>query len=338
MNLDEVSRFIQEHFTDGLVVVIGSGLSAAEGISGMGSLADHLQHKSTSLSGADAALWRDISTVIADNRGLEAALIEHPPSPSLEPWIISETIELLLPEEQRVVSDVVNSRSSLRLTALLQKIMIPDRGLPIITTNYDRLVELACEMAGLHVDTTTLGHFAAEFDDEKSCMSSCIGIKRSGKQALLNHRERAVVLKPHGSLDWFQVGNTARRCSMDVDAERLIITPVSNKYRAGYEFPFDRQRELANRFIDRCSKLLIVGYGFNDDHLQTHLHEKIREGIPTLIVTRSISRQISAVVNSGPNCICVSRDDSGSTVTTKDNECPIPIGIWDIGVLADECL
>jgi hypothetical protein len=39
MDYDALVRFAQDHFTDGLVLVIGSGLSAAEGIPGMTALA-----------------------------------------------------------------------------------------------------------------------------------------------------------------------------------------------------------------------------------------------------------------------------------------------------------
>ncbi len=43
MELADVKRFCQDHFSDGLVTIVGSGLSVAEGISGMGALAKHLQ-------------------------------------------------------------------------------------------------------------------------------------------------------------------------------------------------------------------------------------------------------------------------------------------------------
>ena len=44
MDYDALVTFAQEHFTDGLALVIGSGLSAAEGIPGMSALATHLSN------------------------------------------------------------------------------------------------------------------------------------------------------------------------------------------------------------------------------------------------------------------------------------------------------
>ena len=50
-------RFVQEQFTDGLVLVVGSGLSAAEGIPSMDVLAKHLINCEGSVPKTDSALW-----------------------------------------------------------------------------------------------------------------------------------------------------------------------------------------------------------------------------------------------------------------------------------------
>jgi len=43
MDFGGLVKFIQGHVTDGLLLVVGSGLSAAEGIPGMGALATHFK-------------------------------------------------------------------------------------------------------------------------------------------------------------------------------------------------------------------------------------------------------------------------------------------------------
>ena len=190
------------------------------------------------------------------------------------------------------MSAVLRGDRSLRLTTFLAKVLKPTSGLPILTPNYDRLIEVACEMAGFHVDTTAVGHYAGAFDHARSCMGSCRGITTRAKTTVLDHFPRAIVLKPHGSFDWYQFGNDARRCSLDLDAERLIITPGLNKYRAGYNSPFDKHRDLANDYIRQAGRLMVVGYGFNDDHLQTHLVKRIQDGTPTLILNRSVTESV----------------------------------------------
>ena len=123
MDHDALVKFIQGHFTDGLVLVIGSGLSAAEGIPGMPALAAHLSTNAHTLGVQDAALWGSIKKVLDANEGLEAALLKHAPSDTLEDWIVNHTCELLLPKEREVMAAVFAGKRTLRLTALLSKIL-----------------------------------------------------------------------------------------------------------------------------------------------------------------------------------------------------------------------
>jgi len=196
-------------------------------------------------------------------------------------------------------------------------------------------------MAGFHVDTTAVGQYAGAFDHARSCMGSCRGITTRAKTTVLDHFPRAIVLKPHGSFDWYRVGSDARRCSLDLDAERLIITPGLNKYRVGYNAPFDKHRDLANDHIKQAGRLLIVGYGFNDDHLQTHLVKRVQDGTPTLILNRSASERVKKLAQKSPCCVCLSKlpASAGVAMVTKDYEFEHRgHDLWDLGVLAKELL
>lgn len=340
MDIDAVIRFVQEQFTDGLVLVIGSGLSSAEGLPGMPALATHLNGASGSLNGDDAKLWKQIAPV-AEMEGLESALLKHVPSASLEYWITTEVCNFLVPKERAVIGEVIAGKRVLRLTEFLAKTLRPANGLPILTPNYDRLIEVACEAAGFHVDTTAIGQYAGAFDHARSCMGSCRGVVSRGRTMSLDHFPRAVVLKPHGSLDWYRHGSVGMRCSVDIEAERLIITPGLNKYKAGYSAPFDKHRELANNFINQAARLLVVGYGFNDDHLQTHLEARIRDGTPTLVLTRSPSDKTITLASESPQCVCLAKSSSGSGVSVLSSEGSFEHNghdLWDLGVLTKELL
>jgi hypothetical protein len=341
VDYDTLVRFVQAHFTDGLALVIGSGLSASEGMPGMPELAEHLCQEAGMLTEDDATLWKQIEAVLKAGGGLEAGLLKYPPSTSLETWIAQGTCDLLLPKEREVICAVLRGDRSLRLTTFLSKVLKPTGGLPILTSNYDRLIEVACEMAGFHVDTTAVGHYAGAFDHTRSCMGSCRAVMTRAKIPVLEHFPRALVLKPHGSFDWYQFGNDARRCSLDLDMERLIITPGLNKYRAGYESPFDKHRDLANDCIKRAARLLVVGYGFNDDHLQTHLVKQIHNGTPTLILNRSASTAVEKLAEESPTCVCLSKPSTGvgvAMVTNGNRFQRQGLELWDLGVLAKELL
>ena len=341
MDYDQLVSFVQAHFTDGLTLVIGSGLSAAEGIPGMAELAEYLSDQAATLTGTDAAHWGSIKFDLDAGHGLESALLSHPPSDTLETWIAQQTCALLIPRERAVLRQVLRMERSLRLTRFFDRILKPKNGLPIVTSNYDRLVEFACEMAGFHVDSTAVGNYAGRFDPHRSLMGSCRGISKRGTVYVLNYFPRAIVLKPHGSFDWYQFGGSARRCSIDLDAPRLMITPGINKYRAGYEAPFDKHRDMANDYISRATHLLVIGYGFNDDHLETHLVRQIHAGTPTLILNRTASPKVRSIATDSPRCVCLSKPNGVTGVDLITNGIESQHeghDLWDLGTLTEELL
>ena len=158
----------------------------------------------------------------------------------------------------------------LRFTNLIRHMLKEETGIPVITTNYDRLLEVAVECAGLCVNTLFVGQHLGRLDADAAHRSMCKSFEKYKGRFLLKFHPHAVVLKPHGSLDWYMQNDDPVRCPL-LDLQRLIITPGLNKYRGGYNRPFDSHRERANREIDRATRFLIIGYGFRDEHLQTHL-------------------------------------------------------------------
>lgn len=289
MDLHKLKIILQQHFTDGLVTVVGSGLSCAEGLPGMGALADHLQQSlDGTLNPGDGELWARLTPLIKKD-GLEAALLAIPPTPTLETAIVSQTTELIARREREIIQEIFSGARTLRFSRLLRHVLKPSGGLPVITTNYDRLVEVAAEEAGLGVDSLFVGQFAGALNEVESRLSFCREVTLKGRSVQYRYQPRVNVYKPHGSLDWYYRNNKPVRYGGELGLPRLIITPGLNKFRNGYESPFDRHRERANRAIDQASRFLILGYGFNDDHLETHLRPRIESGIPTLMLTYALS-------------------------------------------------
>lgn len=344
MDLHNLKRELQDHLRDGLVTVVGSGLSCAEGLPGMGELASHLQLKiGPTLTPADVTAWTQISSAISSD-GLEAALLKHPPSTALEAAISSETAELIAAREREVITEVFNGARVLRLTRLLKHMLKPNSGLPIVTTNYDRLVEVAAEDAGLGVDTMFLGQFAGQLNPKESQLSFCRDVSLKNKRPIFTFRHRATVLKPHGSLDWYLRKGRPVRCGSELPgATRLIITPGQNKFRNGYESPFDAHRERANRAIDQASRFLVLGYGFNDDHLETHLTPAIKAGRPTLLLTHGLSAKALQLALDNANVIALDHaqqsGQKGTRVIQSKTQHFVPdIALWDVHSFVSEVL
>jgi len=344
MDMHQVKTRLQQHLSDGLVTIIGSGLSCAEGLPGMGELAGHLSRTvAADLVGADLAVWADIGSLIKA-KGLEAALLEKAPSAALEAAISTATAGLIVERERAVVTEIFAGTRTLRLTRLIPHLLKPSTGVPIITTNYDRLIEIAVEEAGLGVDTMFIGRFAGTLNERESRLSFCREVTLKKGKAALHYRSRALVCKPHGSLDWYIRNGTPVHYPGDLPgAARLIITPGQNKFRNGYESPFDHHRNRANDVIDRASRYLIIGYGFNDDHLETHLSPAIRAGKPTLLMTYELSAAAEALALGHANVIALDRVNQGGVIGTRviidKQQVFFPgLALWDVQSFISEVL
>jgi hypothetical protein len=59
-----------------------------------------------------------------------------------------------------------------------------------------------------------------------------------------------------------------------------------------------------------------LGYGFNDDHLQTHLEHHLKKGKPAVLITRSLSDKARGLVAEcdGLLAITADRGSPGSVV------------------------
>lgn len=344
MDLHEVKTRLQQHLSDGLVIVVGSGLSCAEGLPGMRELADHLRATiGPGLDGDEALAWATLTPLIVA-KGLEAALLEKPPMPSLESAIAAATASLIGERERSVVTKVFDGTRKLRLTRLIAHVLKPSTGLPIVTTNYDRLVEVAVEEVGIGADTMFSGRFSGVLNERESRLSFCRNVTIKKRIVAYHYHPRALVYKPHGSLDWYLRDGKPVWYAGDLPgASRLIITPGNNKFRNGYESPFDHHRSRGNEAIDRASRFLILGYGFNDDHLETHLSPAIRGGKPTLMLTRSLSKSAEALALGNANVIALDHakqdDIDGTRVTIDKTQHFYPsLALWDINSFISEVL
>lgn len=343
MELSELKRRLQQLLGDGLVMVVGSGLSCAEGVPGMGGLGEHLVMSiPAALSPEDLDLWGQIQPLI-EKEGLEAALLKYAPTPSLEAAIVQSTGNFIALAEERIVAEVFSKSKVLRLTKLILHLLNPDAGIPIVTTNYDRLVELACEEAGLGVDTMFIGHVAARLDPQSSIWSFCRNVKLIGRSVKYKFAPKVNVFKPHGSLDWYHREGRPVRFAGVLPLPRLIITPGLNKFRSGYESPFDKHREKANEAIDNARTFLIVGYGFNDDHLETHLTPRIKSGVKTLVLTHGLSAKAREIALKNRNVVAAEfhreGDDVGTRFIVDGVEEFIPgVSYWDLGEFVEGVL
>lgn len=340
MELDALKKTIQNFFQENTVTIIGSGLSRAEGIPGMPALAKKLiaelpSHLSNS---DDVTTWSKISDDLSSGIDLEQALHNTKPTATIEENIRKITAHYIGNAEQSVLSDIVYNNKELRFSKYLHHFNIRNNGLVVITTNYDRLIEYACEACSVRVDNLFVGKYIAQFEPEQSKYTFGKNlVKRNGKSSI-EFAPKVTVLKPHGCLSWHMIDGVPYSVSQPFLDNSLIITPGINKYKEGYNMPFDTHRAKANTAIDSAQRYIIIGYGFGDDHLETHLVRQLKNGKPALILTHSLSEKAIELISSCKNitAICC-KDTTDSLVVTHSEKAVFPaLNLWDLNEMLKE--
>ena len=340
MDLHSLKCTIQDFFQEDTVTIVGSGLSSAEGIPGMSKLAIKLQSDIPSLVSIkeDKDIWNAIATNLASGVALEKALQITKPNEYIEDCIRKVTAEYIGKAESEVLQKIVHKEQTLRFEEYIDRFNIRNNGITVITTNYDRLIEYACEHRGVRVDTLFVGKYIAHFSPEHSKFEFISNIaKRAGKQVAL-FAPKITVLKPHGCLSWHMIDGEPYSIPNYPGDDCLIITPGINKYKEGYSVPFDTHRNKANISIDGAQRYIIIGYGFSDDHLETHLVQQLNNGMPALILTYSLSGKAQKLVKHCKHitAICCENVNSSRVITATEDQVFPCINLWDLHEMLKE--
>lgn len=338
---------IQSFFGSKTVVIVGSGISCAEGLPGMWTIADELIKEMPKLiEREDYSTWEKIKQELVDESGelkdsanLEAALLKYAATPNIENEIKQLVANLIMSKEKDIINQVIVAERKLKFSEFIKRFTLSESGLVIITTNYDRLLEIACETQNIPVDNLFYGRNIAKFNEQKSKESFCERIETiRGKISKKVYTKKVLLLKPHGCLNWYRYNGEPISTAMDLQLERMIITPGTHKYLQGYHAPFDTHLAKANHHIDNASKFIILGYGFNDQHLETHLVQRIKLNIPTLIITMSLSENALRIIQGVTNVIVIISDGkNGTEIIFKNQRYHLESKcLWDIQKLVEE--
>ncbi|MBE9527541.1 MAG: SIR2 family protein [Proteobacteria bacterium] len=280
--MDEIAKQVQSYYKEMPVIVLGCGASAAFGISGMKSLAMHLVASidSTDRPDAEQEQWSSFTTDLSNGVDLETSLQNNRLSEELTRRVIISTWDLINPEDLGVFYESLLKPDYYALGKLLGHMFDSTQSkLDVITTNYDRLVEYACEQEALHHYTGfTHGYRRVEIGTDA-----------------LDAKRTVNIWKVHGSLDWFKGDNGLNVALTNVEKfpenlTPLIVTPGNDKYEKTNREPFRTIIASADMALTHAKSYLCVGYGFNDIHIQEKLVNKcVREGAGIIVISRSLS-------------------------------------------------
>lgn len=177
------------------------------------------------------------------------------------------------------------------LMSFSSRIATRDR-LHIFTTNYDRIIEVGAELAGLRLIDRFVGSIAPIFRSSRLEVDyhyNPPGIR--GEPRYLEGVARFTKL--HGSLDWYANEGAIRRFGLPFGAasvepflqvegagvanyQQLMIYPNSVKDRETAEYPYvELFRDLASATCRPNSTLVTYGYSFGDEHINRVLTDML---------------------------------------------------------------
>jgi hypothetical protein len=159
--------------------------------------------------------------------------------------------------------------------------------LHVFTTNYDRLVEYGCDLAGLRCIDRFVGALEPVF--RASRLDVDLHYSPPGMRGEPRYLEGVLRLsKLHGSLDWRSGERGVSRVGLPFGASddhpsvagdplgELLIYPNSAKDVETLEFPYAEVfRDAAAALCRPNTALVTYGYGFGDDHINRILADML---------------------------------------------------------------
>ncbi len=153
-------------------------------------------------------------------------------------------------------------------------------------------------------------------------------ISRVGKRTVTTHHPHLRIYKPHGSLSWFKyadgqikkvqgVGNHLLPMLAKVQITPAIVTPGIGKYLETHRDPYNNVLSEMRHVMDNSKALVILGFGFNDLHIQGSFESALRnDSIPKLILTKGLSDNVKELIKSRKikNYVAIQKENSGSQI------------------------
>lgn len=259
---EKVFKIVQDFLKNPPLIVWGSGATVPFGLPSMNELSEQLNQK--------------ISSFKPENENLEIELgkdkykLEMPTIKKAIWEIINKADNEVL---DKIITNGINEFSSIK--HLIHKFIDPHpKILNIVTTNYDRTLEYIMSYHNIFFTDGFNGRVLSSFNTNLFKKNNIVNL-----------------IKVHGSLNWFEIDDDIRflnSCSKENAPQ--IIAPSKSKYQEAYHRPYRELIQEADKVINEASSFLVIGFGFNDDHLTPMIKKQVKNGVPIVLITKKISK------------------------------------------------
>jgi NAD-dependent SIR2 family protein deacetylase len=294
------------------LLLVGTGVSVAMDTElGMPALARRL----LSVIPDNIAGWEPIAKRLEQGNDLETALTGINLTESLQNEIARHAAAFVAQKDAALRDDVLTGKKKKKWVgeSLLQQLM---RGLsptwprlPVVTPNYDMLIEYACSKANIPYITGYYGGIMRRQDWSKSRE----GLYRLNPVTVGGKRRDALtpipcveLMKVHGSINLFRcnsdgtfIENDIWTASCPADYTPMIAPPGDTKNQEVLNF-HNRLFGEALQAIDKATAFFVIGYGFRDEHIHQKILERVRHHkCPLIVLTLDPSAELNKLMTIG---------------------------------------
>ena len=204
------------------------------GLPSMSELSTYLGENMTTDGEAEGGAWLQVKVALADGGHLEAALEGRTLPASLLSKIVGLTWRCVNDTDMQLLESAALDGDFALGRLLTNMFSSTHSELHVVTTNYDRVAEFACNSKNVLFQTGFAPGYIQTWES-------------TGRVKLVHGFKAARVVKIwkiHGSLDWFRtvgdrtVGLPVFELPSKDHYTPLIVTPGLNKYEKTYEDPF----------------------------------------------------------------------------------------------------
>jgi hypothetical protein len=258
--------------------------------------------KSLKMEMAGETEWPQIQSYLESGKSLEDALTGVGLSPETKFHIQKATGDYIAKIDREVRDDVLLGKrhwvGEKLIKALVRRLPPLNPRLPIVTANYDMLIEYACAQHGIRYTTGFSGETIRmwNWEQAKDSLNQCRVNRESMRSVvLIKPLSHVELFKVHGSINLFTQISANRQIECDLwskavpaGLERVIAAPGDQKYEQYVNIMDTATR--ASRAQDEAMAFAMIGYGFNDPHLHERICGRVHsQDCPLLILTRELA-------------------------------------------------
>jgi len=346
---EQALKALRDFFHEPPFVFFGTGMSCAlDSKFGMSGLKNALVEKlkKPKLSSQLQAEWNSVIKTLKKTNDLESALDSVSNSKLLK-RIVSETRRFISSLDKNYSQKIFDGKSVWPAIGIIKRIYdgLPELApiLNVLTPNYDMLFEYACVASGIVYTDGFIGGVVRQ-QDWKSAENSLLEPQQNSyrvkKRTVYKTKKHICLFKVHGSLNYFYfnnhlISNDAWLKNPPRSAECVLVTPGLSKYQKLQQF---RQELIqpADTAIDKASRFLFLGYGFNDSHLEVYIRRKlVDQSCHGIIITKDSNTRIEKLLSESPNLwlVCRLSGMDGTCIKNRRYSTPLTLNgkkVWNI--------